>query len=61
VLEIEGIDYISDEMRAVVEELWPELTHKLRRRRREAELKKAPVVRPGLSRKQLMNLGIKVP
>jgi hypothetical protein len=28
-LEIEGIDHISDEMRAVVEELWPELTHKL--------------------------------
>jgi len=24
-LEIEGIDHISDEMRAVVEELWPEL------------------------------------
>jgi hypothetical protein len=30
-LEIEGIDHISDEMRAVVEELWPELTHKLPR------------------------------
>jgi hypothetical protein len=28
-LEIEGIDHISDEMRAVVEELWPELVHKL--------------------------------
>ena len=28
-LEIEGVDAISDEMRAVVEELWPELTHKL--------------------------------
>jgi len=28
-LEIEGIDHISDEMRAVVEELWPELAHKL--------------------------------
>jgi hypothetical protein len=27
-LEIEGIDHISDEMRAVVEELWPELAHK---------------------------------
>jgi hypothetical protein len=27
--EIEGIDHISDEMRAVVEELWPELAHKL--------------------------------
>jgi len=24
-----GIDHISDEMRAVVEELWPELAHKL--------------------------------
>ena len=28
-LEIEGIDHISDEMRAVAEELWPELVHKL--------------------------------
>jgi hypothetical protein len=28
-LEIEGIDHISDEMRAVVESEWPELTHKL--------------------------------
>ena len=28
-LEIEGVDAISDEMRAVVEELWPELVHKL--------------------------------
>jgi hypothetical protein len=28
-LEIEGIDAISDEMRAVVEEEWPELVHKL--------------------------------
>jgi len=28
-LEIEGIDHISDEMRAVVEDLWPELAHKL--------------------------------
>jgi hypothetical protein len=28
-LDIEGVDAISDEMRAVVEELWPELTHKL--------------------------------
>ena len=27
--EIEGVDAISDEMRAVVEELWPELAHKL--------------------------------
>jgi hypothetical protein len=29
VLEIEGVDAISDEMREVVEELWPELAHKL--------------------------------
>ena len=28
-LEIEHIDHISDEMRAVVEELWAELAHKL--------------------------------
>jgi hypothetical protein len=28
-LEIEGIEIISDEMRAVVEELWPELGYKL--------------------------------
>jgi hypothetical protein len=28
-LDIEGIDAISDAMRAVVEELWPELAHKL--------------------------------
>ena len=28
-LDIEGIDHISDEMRAVVEDLWPELAHKL--------------------------------
>ena len=28
-LEIDGIDHVSDEMRAVVEELWPELAHKL--------------------------------
>ena len=28
-LDIEHIDQISDEMRAVVEELWPELAHKL--------------------------------
>jgi len=28
-LEIEGVDAISDEMRAVVEELWRELSHKL--------------------------------
>jgi hypothetical protein len=28
-LDIEGVDAISDEMRAVVEELWPELAHKL--------------------------------
>ena len=29
ILEIEGIDHISDEMRAVVESEWPELAHKL--------------------------------
>jgi len=28
-LEVEYISIISDEMRAVVEELWPELAHKL--------------------------------
>jgi hypothetical protein len=28
-VDIEGVEVISDEMRAVVEELWPELTHKL--------------------------------
>jgi hypothetical protein len=28
-LDIEHIDHISDEMRAVIEDLWPELTHKL--------------------------------
>jgi hypothetical protein len=28
-LDIEGVHAISDEMRAVVEELWPELAHKL--------------------------------
>jgi hypothetical protein len=28
-LEIEGIDVIFDEMRAVVEDLWPELVFKL--------------------------------
>jgi hypothetical protein len=28
-LEIEGVDAISDEMRAVVQDLWPELVHKL--------------------------------
>jgi hypothetical protein len=28
-LDIERIDHISDEMRAVVESEWPELTHKL--------------------------------
>ena len=28
-LDIEGIDAISDEMRAVVESEWPELAHKL--------------------------------
>jgi len=28
-LDIEDIDHISDELRAVVEELWPELAHKL--------------------------------
>ena len=27
--DIEVIEVISDEMRAVVEELWPELAHKL--------------------------------
>jgi hypothetical protein len=46
-VEIEGVEVISDEMRAVVEELWPELTTSYRRRSREAELKKAPGV-PGL-------------
>jgi hypothetical protein len=28
-LEIEGVDAISDEMRAVIEDEWPELLHKL--------------------------------
>jgi hypothetical protein len=28
-LGIEGIDHISDEMRAMVEYQWPELVHKL--------------------------------
>ena len=28
-MEIEGISVISDEMRTVVEEKWPELAHKL--------------------------------
>ena len=28
-LEVEGIDHISDEMRAVVESEWPELAYKL--------------------------------
>ena len=28
-LEYERIDFISDEMRAVIEDLWPELMHKL--------------------------------
>ncbi len=28
-LDIEGIDHISDEMRAVVESEWPELAYKL--------------------------------
>jgi hypothetical protein len=28
-LEVEHIGVISDEMREVVEELWPQLTHKL--------------------------------
>jgi hypothetical protein len=28
-LDIEGVDAISDEMRAAVEELWPELAYKL--------------------------------
>jgi len=27
--EVEGIDHISDEMRAVVESEWPELAHKV--------------------------------
>jgi hypothetical protein len=27
--EIEGVEVISDEMREVIEDLWPELTHKL--------------------------------
>jgi hypothetical protein len=29
VLDVEHIGIISDEMREVVEELWPELAHKL--------------------------------
>jgi hypothetical protein len=28
-LEFEHIDHISDEMRAVIEDLWPELVYKL--------------------------------
>jgi hypothetical protein len=28
-LEFERIDHVSDEMRAVIEDLWPELVHKL--------------------------------
>jgi hypothetical protein len=28
-LEIEGVDAISDEMREVIEGLWPDLAHKL--------------------------------
>ncbi len=28
-LDIEGVDAISDEMRAAVEELWPELAYKV--------------------------------
>jgi hypothetical protein len=28
-LDIEGVDHISDEMRAVVESEWPELVYKL--------------------------------
>jgi hypothetical protein len=28
-LELEGVEVISDEMRAVVESEWPELAHKL--------------------------------
>ena len=28
-LEIEGADVVSDEMREVIEDLWPELAHKL--------------------------------
>ena len=27
--DVEGVEFISDPMRAVVEELWPELAHKL--------------------------------
>jgi hypothetical protein len=27
--EIEGVDAISDEMREVIEDLWPDLVHKL--------------------------------
>jgi hypothetical protein len=44
-LEIEGIDHISDEMRVVVEELWPDWPTSCRRRRRAAELKKARTCR----------------
>jgi hypothetical protein len=29
ILEIEGADVVSDEMREVIEDLWPELAHKL--------------------------------
>jgi hypothetical protein len=35
-LEIGGIDHISDEMRVVVEELWPERVHKLPPKRPQA-------------------------
>jgi hypothetical protein len=28
-LDIKGVEVISDEMRAVIEDLWPELVHKL--------------------------------
>jgi len=36
-LEIEGVDHISDEMRAVLEDLWPELVHKVPPRINEFE------------------------
>ena len=37
-LEIEDIDHISDEMRAVVGSEWPELAHSCRRRNRRVEM-----------------------
>ena len=33
-LDLERVEAISDEMRVVIEELWPELVHKLPPRRR---------------------------